>query len=72
MVSVQRFYRLAIWIPLVLPGVILLGTTLLGLPTFDPLSAVAMTLLMFSPVRGSPLLTIGTLGELVDSTEKRK
>ena len=46
MVSVQRFYRLAMWIPILIPAVILLGTTLLGLPTFDPLSVVVMTLLL--------------------------
>ena len=46
MVSVHRFYRFAIWLPILISGVTMLGAALVGSPTFAPLGFVVTALIL--------------------------
>ena len=45
MVPVQRFYRFAIWLPILVSGATILGAALVGLPNFGPLNLIAVSLI---------------------------
>jgi hypothetical protein len=46
MVSVHRFYRFAIWLPILVSGAAMLGAALVGLPTLGPLNLIVMSLIL--------------------------
>ncbi len=44
--AVNHFYRLTSWLPILIPGVTILGATLVGTPTFAPLGLVVTALIL--------------------------
>ena len=44
--SVHRFYRFAVWLPVLISGIAILGATTVGLPTFAPLNFVVNALVV--------------------------
>ena len=54
MVSVHRFYRFAIWLPIVVAGVTVIGAALVGLPTFGPLNLIVVALVSSGLVGAIP------------------
>lgn len=45
MISVNRFYRLALLLPILVPAAVMVGAYFVGLPTFEPLSSMVAALL---------------------------
>ncbi|MDP9206475.1 MAG: hypothetical protein M3P12_13645 [Gemmatimonadota bacterium] len=45
MMSVNRFYRLALWLPILIPAAVMIGASVVGLPTFEPLSSLVVALI---------------------------
>jgi hypothetical protein len=44
-ISVNRFYGLALLLPILIPAVVIMGASLVGLPTFEPLGSAVMVLI---------------------------
>jgi hypothetical protein len=54
MISVHRFYRLAIWMPILFSALAMIGAAIVGLPTFDPLNLVVTSLIVSGAYGGVP------------------
>ncbi len=52
--TINRFYRIAVWLPIVISGPTMLGAALVGLPIFDPLNVIVMALIMAGVYGGIP------------------
>jgi hypothetical protein len=52
--SVHRYYRLAVWLPLVIPALVWGVTRLFGFPLFQPLGALVAALLLSLLYGGAP------------------
>jgi hypothetical protein len=54
MISVSRFYRLALLLPLLIPAAVMIGAYFVGSPTFEPLSSVVAALIASGYVGALP------------------
>jgi hypothetical protein len=54
MISVHRFYRLALLLPILIPAVVMIGAYFVGLPTFEPLKSVVTALIASGYVGALP------------------
>jgi hypothetical protein len=74
--SVHRYYRLAVWLPLVIPGLVWAGARLFGLPAFELLHDLAVTLLLSLLYGGVPYAVLAAWAtwwiDCRDETEIRR